>query len=48
MPTRLLRPLVLLAVVTTLGGTGHAYAAFTWQNSLASTPGLVNANQTFQ
>lgn len=31
-----------------LGGTGHAYAAFTWQNSLASTPGLVNANQTFQ
>lgn len=31
-----------------LGGTGHAYIAFTWQNALAATPGARNTNQTFQ
>ncbi|MEO6593485.1 MAG: endonuclease [Planctomycetota bacterium] len=31
-----------------LGGTGRAYADFTWQAALANTPGIVNANQVFQ
>ncbi|MFY9341701.1 MAG: endonuclease [Planctomycetota bacterium] len=31
-----------------LGGTGSGYAQFTWQGSLAATPGARNTNQTFQ
>jgi endonuclease I len=31
-----------------LGGSGHAYASFTWQNVLSQTPGAVNRNQTLQ
>jgi len=31
-----------------LGGTGHSYAAFSWQQALVATPGAANTNQTFQ
>jgi hypothetical protein len=31
-----------------LGGSGHSYASFTWQNVLDDTPGAVNRNQTLQ